>query len=136
MLAESLFTYLQRGTLQESGSSQMRECSSKICHIRLHCIHPPGTLILQLEKWRTRDSSPLHAGKLQASWLALSTLSRGPIVRHPSLQMWTRASIASCSCKYTFFSSIFFSLSCFLWKTNNNKTIYANQSTPNDMASQ
>lgn len=94
----------------------MRECSSRSCHMRLQWTQPLGTRVLQLEKWRTKDSSPLQAGKLQGTWLPLSILSLGPIVLHPSLHMWRRASIASYSCKYTFLSSIFLNLSCFLWK--------------------
>lgn len=116
-----VMSYLHRGTLHKSGSSHIRECSSSSCHMRLQWTHPPGTRVLQLEKWRTKASSPLQAVKLQGTWLPFSTLSRGPIVLHPSPHMWRRASIASWSCKYTFLSSIFLNLSCFLWNQNETK---------------
>lgn len=92
----------------------MREWSSRSCHIRLQWLHPPGILVLQLKKWRTSISIPLHAGNPQAIWLPLSILSRGPIVLQPSLHIWIKASIAACSCKYTFSSSILRSFSSFL----------------------
>ena len=96
--------YLQRGTLQELGSLQKRECNSSNCHMRLQWTYPPGIRVLQFEKWQTKVSSPLQVGKPQATWLPFKTLSRGPIVLHPSLHMWRRASIDSCNCKYIFFS--------------------------------
>ena len=108
--------YRQRGTLQLPASWHIREWSSRSCHMRLQGTHPPGTLIRQLAKCLTRDSSPLHAGNLHGpSCLSSKALSCGPIVRHPSLQIWTSASMASRNCPYTLSSSILRAFSCLFW---------------------
>lgn len=67
-------TNLHKGTLQASESAQRRECSSKICHILLHCTQPPGTRVLQLAKCLTSDSRPLQVSYLQGGWSSLKTL--------------------------------------------------------------
>uniref|UniRef100_A0A2P2QM46 BTB/POZ and TAZ domain-containing protein 4 n=1 Tax=Rhizophora mucronata TaxID=61149 RepID=A0A2P2QM46_RHIMU len=53
--------FLHRGTLQMSELAQRREWSSNSCHVLLQWMQPLGTLNLQLAKWRTSNSSPLHA---------------------------------------------------------------------------
>lgn len=122
---------LHKGTLHESGSAHMREWSSRSCHMRLQLAQPPGTRVLQPEKWRTSSSSPLQAGKPHAAWLPLSILSRGPIVLHPSRHMCTKASIASCSCTYTFLSSAFFALSAFLCISSENEFVVVIETSRN-----
>ena len=102
--------YLQRGTLQELGSLQKQECNSSNCHMRLQWTHPPRTRVLQLEKWQTKVSSPSQAEKPQATWLPFKTLSRGPIVLHPSLHFHRLMQLQVHLFLFHSLQSVFFSL--------------------------
>lgn len=93
---------LHRGTLQvESGDSQMEEWSLKSCHIRLHRTQPPLTLFLQIAKCLMECWRPSHVENLlQGALFLLGSLSYGPTLVQPSVQICCKQSIASLSWKY------------------------------------
>lgn len=111
--------YLHKGTLHTSESMQRRECNSKSFHILLQWVQPPGTLSLQAAKCRTRSSSPLQAVYPQGCSSSFGSLSCGPMVLHPSLHIWTSASIASYNCAYIFLSLRFLTDAFRLWRWRN-----------------
>ncbi|WRX17337.1 hypothetical protein QQP08_009824 [Theobroma cacao] len=101
--------YLQSGTLQESGWSQIEEWSLRSCHIRLHREHPPPlALLLHEAKCLINSWTPWHVVYLLHGPLFFAgSTSYGPTVVHPSVQMCSRHSIASLSCKYKLCSTLF-----------------------------
>jgi len=102
----------------------MREWSSKSCHMRLQCTQPPATFNLQQAKWRTSDSSPLQATNLHPPcFFSSKGLLCGPIVSHPSRQICTNASMASCNCSYTLSPSSFWILFCFFCAPEHRKNV-------------
>lgn len=115
-----MIEYLQRGTLHESDWSHIDAWSRRSCHIRLQREHPPFTLFLHVAKWPIKSWRPWHVENLLHGPLFLvGSTSYGPTLVHPSVQMCSKHSIASLSCKYKLCSSLCFLVLFFLY--NNKK---------------
>lgn len=102
----------------------MKEWSLRSCHILLHLEHLPLTLFSHAARCLINSWSPWQVVKRAHGSLFLcgSTMSSGPTLVQPSVQMCSRQLIASLSCVYSLCSSlcllVLFFL-CFSWHEKN-----------------